>query len=203
MNSVTTIPLKRIIDDLESGGRPKGGIVEGKGEVFSIGGEHLNDYGGFDFANERRVPIDFFREMKRGKVKPKDVLIVKDGATTGKVSYVPDDFPELPCSINEHVFRLSINPDLADAKYIFYYLYGARGNREIMRDFRGATIGGISQDFVKYVHVPLPSLPEQYRIADILDKADRLRRLRRYALELSDSYLRSVFLETNDGRRQV
>lgn len=41
----------------------------------------------------------------------------------------------------------------------------------------------------------LPPLPEQQRIAAILQKADRLRSLRRYARQLSDSYLQSVFLE--------
>jgi type I restriction enzyme S subunit len=43
--------------------------------------------------------------------------------------------------------------------------------------------------------VHLPPLPEQRRIAALLDKADRLRRLRRYALEVSETYLQSVFLE--------
>lgn len=41
----------------------------------------------------------------------------------------------------------------------------------------------------------LAPLDEQKRIAAILSKADRLRRLRRYARELSDGYLQSVFLE--------
>ena len=43
--------------------------------------------------------------------------------------------------------------------------------------------------------IPLPPLPEQRRIADLLSRADRLRRLRRVGDELSDSLLQSVFLE--------
>ena len=43
--------------------------------------------------------------------------------------------------------------------------------------------------------VPLPPLPEQQRIAVILERADGLRRLRRYALELSEGYLQAVFVE--------
>ena len=195
MNSAAVVPLKKIVSELESGGRPKGGIVDGQGEIFSLGGEHLNSYGCFNLTNERRVLLEFFQKMKRGRVKPHDILIVKDGATTGKVSFIPENFPELPCAINEHVFRLSVKPNLADPKYVFYYLYGARGNKEIIMDFRGATIGGISKDFVYYVRIPLPQLPEQVRIAAVLDKADRLRRLRRYALEMGDTYLQSVFLE--------
>jgi type I restriction enzyme S subunit len=45
------------------------------------------------------------------------------------------------------------------------------------------------------MRVPLPPLSEQQRIAAILERADRLRRLRRYALQLSDTYLQAVFLE--------
>ncbi len=49
--------------------------------------------------------------------------------------------------------------------------------------------------FLEDMSIPLPPLPEQKRIAAILEKADRLRRQRQYALELSGTYLQSVFLE--------
>lgn len=45
------------------------------------------------------------------------------------------------------------------------------------------------------MEIPLPPLSEQQRIAAILQKANRLFRLRRYARQLSDTYLQSVFLE--------
>jgi type I restriction enzyme S subunit len=41
----------------------------------------------------------------------------------------------------------------------------------------------------------LPSLPEQQRIAGELEQADRLRRTRRYALELTDTFLPAAFLQ--------
>jgi type I restriction enzyme S subunit len=43
--------------------------------------------------------------------------------------------------------------------------------------------------------VPLPPLPEQRRIADILDKADAIRRKRKQAIALTEELLRSAFLE--------
>jgi type I restriction enzyme S subunit len=49
--------------------------------------------------------------------------------------------------------------------------------------------------FLEDVPIPLPPLPEQQRIAAILARADRLRRLRRYALALSEGYLQAVFVE--------
>src|SRR5262249_44794678 len=43
--------------------------------------------------------------------------------------------------------------------------------------------------------IPVPPLSEQQRIADILDKADVIRRNRKEAVSLSDQLLRSAFLE--------
>jgi type I restriction enzyme S subunit len=43
--------------------------------------------------------------------------------------------------------------------------------------------------------IPVPSLSEQRRIADILDKADTIRRKRKEAIALTDMLLRSAFVE--------
>ncbi|GAB4577728.1 MAG: hypothetical protein Fur0022_04590 [Anaerolineales bacterium] len=188
------VALAEIVEELENGSRPEGGVND-SGDVFSVGGEHLNDFGGFDFSSVKLISHDFYNQMKRGKVKPDDIIIVKDGATTGKTSFVNEQFPHFPCAINEHVFRLAVNQKVADPKYVFYYLYSPKGNKEILDDFRGATVGGISQDFVNKVFIPLPPLTEQKRIASLLARADRLRQLRRAARRLADSLLQSVFLE--------
>ena len=195
MKAFETVTLSEIVAELESGSRPQGGITDDIGDVFSLGGEHLNDYGEFDFSNKRLVPFDFYQQMKRGIVEANDILIVKDGATTGKVAYVREGFPYDPCCINEHLFRLAIDGKKANSTYVFYYLLSPLGNAQVLTDFRGATVGGISQDFVSKVEIALPPLPEQKRIAAILEKADRLRRLRRHAREIGDTYLQSVFLE--------
>lgn len=47
----------------------------------------------------------------------------------------------------------------------------------------------------KDLEIPLPPLPEQKRIAAILDKADAIRRKRRQAIQLADDFLRAAFLD--------
>lgn len=184
--------LTDIITDMDSGGRPKGGAADSG--ILSVGGEHIGADGSFLLESKRFIPEDYFAAMRRGKVQRNDILIVKDGATTGKVAFV-DGRLHLPAAVNEHVFRLAVDPAEAEPRYIFYHLLGPLGNGQILKDFRGATVGGISQDFPENIEFPLPSLSDQRRIAGMLEQADRLRRTRRYALDLSDTFLPAAFLE--------
>lgn len=64
------------------------------------------------------------------------------------------------------------------------------------------TVAGVGGSLVRArptavaeINIPLPPLPEQKRIAAILDKADSIRRKRQQAIKLADEFLRSVFLE--------
>ncbi len=81
---------------------------------------------------------------------------------------------------------LALSSDL-DPKFVYYYLSNARL----------PTDAGYSRHFkfLKRIYVPLPPLPEQKRIAAILDKADAIRRKRKESIKLADTFLRSVFLD--------
>lgn len=187
------VPLSHWVEELESGARPKGGIKDGVGEVPSLGAEHLSDNGGFNFSKDKRIPIEFYRSMKKGRTRRDDILVVKDGATTGKVSFVGPDFPYSEAAINEHVFRVSVSQNRADPRFVFRYLQSPGGQQQIMSDFRGATVGGIGRTFVDKVFLPDFDLNKQRRIAGILDKADTIRRKREEVLAMADDFLRSSF----------
>ena len=189
------VPLKTVLLSLESGARPKGGVSADSGDIPSIGGEHLTDIGNFDFTNIKRIPVSFFKKMKTGHISSLDILIVKDGATTGKTSFVRTNFPFKEAAVNEHVFCVRVNPEKALPAYIYHFLRSVEGQKAILQDFRGATVGGISREFAAKVVLPLPSLPEQQRIADILDRAEALRAKRRVTFNHLDELIKSVFIE--------
>jgi type I restriction enzyme S subunit len=161
-------PLRELLLALETGSRPKGGVKGIAKGVPSIGGEHLDGAGGFRFENIRYVPESFARSMEKGHLLLGDVLVVKDGATTGKVSFVGSNFPFKDAVVNEHVFlcrcELSIVP-----KYVYFYLLSEKGNGQILDDFRGAAQGGISQRFADLVLLPIAPQAEQVRIVDKLE----------------------------------
>ncbi|MFQ5681910.1 MAG: restriction endonuclease subunit S [Candidatus Binatia bacterium] len=161
--TLRTEPLRDLLQAFESGSRPKGGVTGIRDGIPSLGGEHLNRDGGFKFNKIKFVPETFARAMTRGHVEPEDILVVKDGATTGKVSLIRSDFPFAQAVINEHVFRLKLKDDYNSA-YVFYFLYSLAGQQQILSDFRGAAQGGISQAFVDKVFVPVRPLDEQQQI---------------------------------------
>ncbi len=83
--------------------------------------------------------------------------------------------------------------DRVNGQYLLYFF--RYYEPQISQASKGSTFDAITKDDLKRIPLPLPSLPEQQRIAGILSRADRLRQLRRYALAMSDGYLQSVFLE--------
>ena len=162
-------PLLELLESLESGSRPKGGVRGIESGIPSIGGEHLDSEGGFKLSNIRYVPESFADSMTKGKIEIGDVLVVKDGATTGKVSYVSSAFPYKKAVVNEHVFLCRVS-NLLPSKYVFYYLFSEQGKQEILEDFRGAAQGGISQRFASLVQIPLAPINEQLRIVEKLEE---------------------------------
>lgn len=162
------IPFSDTITALESGSRPKGGVKGITEGIPSIGAEHLNSEGTFNFTNLRFVPFEFADRMNRGKIDFNDILVVKDGATTGKVSIVNNDFPYKVACVNEHVFICRLIKNI-NVNYCFFFLRSHVGQEQIMSSFHGGAQGGINSEFVHAISIPLPPLKEQKRIVEKLD----------------------------------
>jgi len=155
---------------LMSGSRPKGGAVE-EG-IPSLGGEHISEDGRIIFTkqNAKYIPDKFFKLMPKGKAEVNDILINKDGANTGKVAILKVKFhPHI--AINEHLFILR-SKKLFEQKYLFYWLYSSFAQTEIRNRITGSAQPGLSSSFIKNFFLPLPPLPEQQKIAEILETVD-------------------------------
>ncbi len=160
----TEYPLVEINElcSIESGSRQKGGSVENG--IPSIGGGEISNKGKIVTTNMKYITKEHYENMNKGKLKKNDVLIVKDGATTGKVGYY-DGFYE-HAAVNEHVFifrsKGSIQP-----QYLFEILRSEIGAKEILRYKVDGGIGGINLNVGK-AKIPLPPLSVQEEIvADI------------------------------------
>lgn len=80
--------------------------------------------------------------------------------------------------------------------YLYRWLSSPETQLRVRRCARQTTnIANLSVEQFEALEMPLPPLAEQSRIADILDKADAIRRKRKEAIALTDELLRSAFLD--------
>ena len=165
------LKLDAILEVLEAGVRPKGGVKDILEGYPSLGAEHLTSQGSFNFRNVRYIPEEFAHNLTKGIISQGDILIVKDGATTGRVAFVDDKFPFDRSFINEHLFKLSIYEGFGNPKFIYWFLFSPVGKQEVLKNLRGAAQGGINKSFAQYVTIPLPPITEQNQIVNLLDRA--------------------------------
>lgn len=188
------IDLLEVIESLESGGRPKGGGTK-SGDKPSLGAEHLTDVGGFFFNNMKYIPQEYYQNMQKGIIQKNDILIVKDGATTGKVAIVQHDFPFTEAAVNEHLFILRINISKYNPQFLSYYLRSNQGQGYLLKGFHGSAQGGITKSFVDIIKIPKIDIILQQRIAALLETCEAAIQKREEANHLTDEFLKSTFLE--------
>jgi type I restriction enzyme S subunit len=88
-------------------------------------------------------------------------------------------------------------PDQVDRNYLERYLRSPRALAFYTAKLRSTTARrrSLPRETFLSMPIPLPPLPEQRRIAAILDKADAVRHKRQQTLDLADQFLRSAFLD--------
>ncbi len=82
---------------------------------------------------------------------------------------------------------------MLDANFLYFFLKS--NERAIASLGTGSTFKAITQDTLKKVEIPLPSLDDQIRIAHLLGKVEGLIAQRKQNLLQLDDLLKSVFLE--------
>lgn len=157
--------MKYLIDSIESGKRND---ENNNNEVFSLGGEHINWNGSLNLTNERYISNDFYNNLNKGKIKEKDILLVKDGATIGKTAFI-SNMPFKKMAVNEHVFIIRSNK-IIHPKLLYYLIKSNLGFMQIKLTEKGSAQGGINLDFTLDVYFPVPeNLTTQYNIVNYLD----------------------------------
>jgi type I restriction enzyme M protein len=148
--------------DIFSGSRQKGGSLSSG--IPSIGGAQIGKNG--NILNHKMVYVseEHFNSMKKGKLQIGDVLIVKDGATTGKMGFYNGEFPK--AAINEHIFALRVRKNYSND--LLYYLLRSDEFQKKLKPYIQGIIGGINLKFSN-IEIPFPSLEIQKQIVKELD----------------------------------
>ena len=150
--------LGDVLDVLETGRRPKGGVAGYSSGIPSIGAESIWGIGKFDYSKTKYVPTEFYEKTSAGRVEHNDVLLYKDGGKPGefrpRVGLFGHGFPFEKFCINEHVFRMRSG----SVGQIF--LYFTISDQRVLDDFANkggkAAIPGINQVDVRSTRIIMP-----------------------------------------------
>ena len=103
--------------------------------------------------------------------------------------------------LNQHIFKVEFIEDSIDKKY---FVYAVRKKiDEMIRKSHGATMKHIIKKDFEDTIIPYPTLEEQYKIADELDRISKIIDMRNQELRLHDDLIRARFVEMFEGRGKV
>lgn len=117
------------------------------------------------------------------------ICIAEDGGSWGKNEVCAKHYNE-KCWVNNHAHVLGDNGE-SDLKFLMYYLNFSDLNKFIT----GSTRGKLTKTALESIQIPLPPLSTQKRIAEILDKADALRKADQQLLKYYDQLAQSLFIK--------
>ena len=199
------VTLNSLIE-LQSGGRDKGGsLSEG---IPSIGGEQISPDGFIRFEKMKYISPSYYEKMNRGHLKLNDVLMVKDGATTGKIGFYKGGFDK--CAVNEHVYILRCNEKILPT--LLYNILKTDRFQYILKPYIKGIIGGVSSE-IKEIEIPLPPIKVQEEIVHeleqyqkIIDGAKQVLDNYKPIIDIDPSWemkeLGDVYLENLDSKRK-
>ena len=139
----------------------------------------------------RRTSPEIAKQYRRSEVQPGDLLLSIRGHV-GRLAVVPEGLAG--ANITQDTARLVLRQG-CHPRYVFWYLYSLEAQRWMERQMKGVAVRGINLADVKEIPVPVPPLPDQRRIAAILDKADAIQRKRQEVLDRADDLMQAGFMD--------
>lgn len=126
-------------------------------------------------------------ENSSAKLLEAGTIIIATRMAVGKPAIT-----KIKTAINQDLKGILIEKDI-DKLYLFYLLKSKKEHFESVAS--GATVKGIKISAITDLKIPLPPLPEQKKIAAILDAADAYRQKTKALIEKYDELTQSLFLE--------
>ncbi|MFU0824771.1 restriction endonuclease subunit S [Clostridium sp.] len=137
-------------------------------------------------------PKKFLQNNRQYEVKKNDILISMSGSI-GKIAKYTNKTPAL---LNQRVGKFEIlKENNLNVEYLFYFLRSDRFQRAVIKDANGCVVRNISANSILECDIPMPSLETQNRIAQVLEKSEKIIEKRKEAIRLLDELVKSKFIE--------
>jgi type I restriction enzyme S subunit len=171
-----------------------------------IRGRNLPDNAPFSFND-----LVFVSEKKADALRPNNAfpgdLIFTQRGTLGQVGIVPKKSPYSRFVISQSQMKLAVDPDKADAQYLYYYFRLPSTRERIHGLAISSGVPHINLDILRKFQVITPPVPIQKRIAAILSAYDDLieNTVRRSVLveKLAEDIYREWFVRLRFPGRQT
>ncbi|WFB64999.1 restriction endonuclease subunit S [Sphingobacterium sp. WM] len=147
-----------------------------------------NAIGGIIYDTEEKITTEGLKSINNRIFKPGTLLLAMYGSV-GKVAFIKKEM-----STNQAILGINIlRTDLLSYKYLKLWFTTIKEN--LSNRAVGGVLKNISLGIVKDLEIPLPPLQIQERIAEILDKADELRRKDKDLQEKYDQLAKAIFID--------
>lgn len=144
----------------------------------------------FQWGQRRHITLDKYKDLKRYRVYPGDVIITIMG-TCGRCAIVP---PEIPLAINtKHLCCISLQRDACVPEYLHSYFLTHPAALEYLRSkSKGAIMDGLNMGIIKAMPVKLPPFRLQQQFVKNLKLIEGQRGATSEAAALSDQLFTSL-----------
>jgi type I restriction enzyme, S subunit len=163
--------------------------------VFQFRMNNITTEGQIDLSKKRRIPRNT-RNLEAYLLRPGDVLFnaTNSPELVGKSAFFSGNGE--PSVFSNHFLRLRPQAERLEGRFLARWLALQFQRRVFQRMCRQwvnqATVG---RESLLALHIPVPPIDEQCRIAEVLDRAEALRAKRRAVLVELDTLTQSIFLD--------
>jgi type I restriction enzyme S subunit len=131
-------------------------------------------------------------ELKRSQIFDGDVLLTIAG-TIGRTAIVKNINIQLNC--NQAVAIIRLGDSKINKEYLCHFIASPNAQEQFFKGMVTATIANLSLAQIRKLKIPLPPLPQQQKIANILDAADALRQNDKELIAKYDELTQALFLD--------
>lgn len=117
------------------------------------------------YSTEKCISEEGLNNSSARWIKENAVIVAMYGATAGKTA-----ISKIPLTTNQACCNLTINPQIADYRFVYYHLYNKFV--ELASLANGGAQQNLNSQIIKEFPIFLPSLSEQKVIADVLSTLD-------------------------------
>ena len=151
-------------------------------------------------AADQFVSQRALEECHLPRIQPGSVLIAitGQGKTLGHCAVL-----KIEATINQHIAYLATDTSVADPSFIRGYLETQYDYLRQIASGGGSTKGALTCGFLRELPLPLPSLPEQHEIVEILDAIDRKIELHKRKKALLEELFTSLLHKLMTGEIRV